>query len=477
MMTADTNGEATPTATRRTFYRTTLFQMLVVGLISFLAPGLWNGAQGLGAGGALEPYLVSLSNSLVFVLMGFGCVFAPVIVNKLGVKNTLIIGTLGWSVYTAALYQNNRYGTEWFVIFGAVICGLSAGTYWASEGAIVLAYPEPHKRGKYLALWLFFKNSGQIVSGAINLATNAHNSKGGKVNYKTLISFIALQVAAIPLAFFISNPDKVQRQDRSEIPLSDQTSTKEQIRLLWKTCSSRKVGMLLPVFFSSWFYWGYASLHLTLYYSVRARALASFLSAICGVIATSLLGTFLDSRRFSLAFRARAGAVLVFTLFSGILVWAIVVQHQFTQHNPGKLDWTDKSGRFSKGFGMLIMLNASGNAVQNYLYWLISHLAVDLGETTRYAGLLRGVESWGQCCSFGMNSTHFNPTYTVVINIVFWAVSLPSSFLTIMKLGREEGYGAERAGQVEDIERERSIDEKTVEGEAASSKEREEEVV
>lgn len=76
-----------------------------------------------------------------------------------------------------------------------------------------------------------------------------------------------------------------------------------------------------------------------------------------------------------------------------------------------------------------------------------------------------------------MNSTHFNPTYTVVINIVFWAVSLPSSFLTIMKLGREEGYGAERAGQVEDIERERSIDEKTVEGEAASLKEREEEVV
>lgn len=51
--------------------------------------------------------------------------------------------------------------------------------------AIVLAYPEPHKRGKYLALWLFFKNSGQIVSGAINLATNAHNSKGGKGEHPT----------------------------------------------------------------------------------------------------------------------------------------------------------------------------------------------------------------------------------------------------------------------------------------------------
>lgn len=54
--------------------------------------------------------------------MGLGCIFAPVIINAVGVKNTLLAGTLGWSVYTAALYQNNRYGTEWFVILGAVIC-------------------------------------------------------------------------------------------------------------------------------------------------------------------------------------------------------------------------------------------------------------------------------------------------------------------------------------------------------------------
>ena len=33
--------------------------------------------------------------------------------------------------------------------------------------AIVLSYPEPHKRGRYLAVWLFFKNSGTILAGAI----------------------------------------------------------------------------------------------------------------------------------------------------------------------------------------------------------------------------------------------------------------------------------------------------------------------
>lgn len=35
------------------------------------------------------------------------------------------------------------------------------------QGAIVLAYPEHKKRGRYLAIWLAFKNSGQIVGGYV----------------------------------------------------------------------------------------------------------------------------------------------------------------------------------------------------------------------------------------------------------------------------------------------------------------------
>ncbi|KPV73159.1 uncharacterized protein RHOBADRAFT_38784 [Rhodotorula graminis WP1] len=381
--------------------------------------------------------------------MGLGCILAPVLVNKLGVKRVLILGSLGWSVYTAALYQNNRYGTEWFVILGAVICGISAGFYWASEGAILLSYPEPHTRARMLAVWLFFKNSGQIIAGAINLATNVKNAKGGK-GALTLISFIALQVFAVPVAFLVSGPEKVKRSDGSSITLPNQTSTKEQFRLLWRTVSSKKVGCLLPIFFvrrSLSLYWGLASSHLTLYYSVRARALASFLSAICGVIMTTLLGFFLDNQRIALVTRVRVGGAAVFTLFLGMLVWALVIQHEFETNNPGKLDWT--SAGFGRGFGMYVMLNAAGNALQNYLYWIMSLLAAgDVSTATRYAGLLRGIESWGQCCAFGINSSKFSLLYTVVINLVFYVVSLPFALVTLRKVGVVEGYGA--TGSVED---------------------------
>lgn len=148
-----------------------------------------------------------------------------------------------------------NYLSRWFVIFGAAICGVSAGLYWAAEGAIILSYPEHAKRGRYLALWLGFKNSGQLIGGAINLGLNANRSTGGKVSYVTILVFVCLQVLSFPVAFLLAPPDKTQRPDGTHIIVEAKTPAKEQLRMLWKTITTRKIGLLLPIFFSSWFYW------------------------------------------------------------------------------------------------------------------------------------------------------------------------------------------------------------------------------
>ena len=67
--------------------------------------------------------------------------------------------------------------------------------------------------------------------------------------------------------------------------------------------------------------------------------------------------------------------------------------------------------------------------VQNYLYFLIGTVGDGTAELSRGTGLLRGVESWGQCASFGISSSKFSPFYTTVINVVIWTVSLiPASY-------------------------------------------------
>jgi hypothetical protein len=59
--------------------------------------------------GAQKPFLVNAANALVFGLMGFFCLFGGPIANRIGLKWTLVLGAVGYPVYSAGLYTNNRY--------------------------------------------------------------------------------------------------------------------------------------------------------------------------------------------------------------------------------------------------------------------------------------------------------------------------------------------------------------------------------
>lgn len=147
-------GDSIQPSAKPVWYHSTLFNAFVIGGVGFLAPGLWNAMNSLGAGGAQDPYLVNAANALVFGIMGLLCLFGAPIANRIGLAWTLFFGAVGYPVYSAGLYCNNRYGNVWLVLVGAVACGFSAGLFWVSEGAIALGYPEPGKRGQYMNIWL-----------------------------------------------------------------------------------------------------------------------------------------------------------------------------------------------------------------------------------------------------------------------------------------------------------------------------------
>lgn len=84
--------------------------------------------------------------------MSFGCTIAGGISNKISAKWTLVIGAAFYTPYAAGLYCNNRYGNVWFMLLGAVLCGIGASLLWASEAAIAVGYPEESKRGRYVGI-------------------------------------------------------------------------------------------------------------------------------------------------------------------------------------------------------------------------------------------------------------------------------------------------------------------------------------
>lgn len=270
-------ASASVRVTGRTWYHTTLFNAFVIGGVGFMAPGLWNAMNSLvcvpyirnpfqgrgeeltkdgqGAGGAQSPYLVNAANALVFGLMGVLCLIGGPVANRIGLSWTLLLGAVGYPIYSAGLYTNNRYGNEWFVLVGAVACGVSAGLFWASEGAIALGYPEPGRRGRYMNIWLWFRTGGPLLGGAIVLALNndAAAKRKGKVGHQVYIIFITLQCLSVPLACFLSPPDKVQRADGSKVITRGEKSFEAEFRALWQASKRRDIVLLLPVFWAAYF--------------------------------------------------------------------------------------------------------------------------------------------------------------------------------------------------------------------------------
>ncbi|KAI2910645.1 hypothetical protein CBS147353_748 [Aspergillus niger] len=389
-------GSGAKAPLKRVWYRTSLFNACVIGAVGFLAPGLWNAMNSLGAGGEEKPFLVNAANALVFGLMGIFCIFGAPIANRIGLKWALLLGAAGYPVYAAGLYTNNRFGNVWLVLVGAVACGISAGLFWASEGAIAIGYPEPSKRARYLNIWVWWRTLGPIIGNSIVLALNIKNQDKGSVGYSTYIVFIVLQCLAVPVALLLTPPDKVQRADGSPVILRVEDSWKAEFQALWKTCKNRTVILLLPIFWAVYFN-EYSGNFETYYFGVRARALIAFLSDWVTILASQIISHWLDWKRVDAKKRLTYGWywVIIVHVTAYILGW--VVQEQYTsahKKNPdlGTMDYT--SPGFAKGAFVLFMWTFAQQTGQNWLYYLVGSMTDNIAELTRLTGVLRGQESF-----------------------------------------------------------------------------------
>jgi MFS family permease len=370
----------------------------------------------LGAGGEEKPYLVNGANALTFSLMVVSCFFSPILVRRVGIKWALIFGTMGYAPYAAGLYTNNRFGTEWFVLFGAALCGISAGVFWMAEAAIALSYPEPYNQGRFLGFWLSFRVGGQVLGGAINLGLNANNNKAGKVSYNVYLAFIALQALGPFAGLLLNKPSKVQRSDGVPVKLAITNDSWYEIKAVTKLFFSRNFLLIVPLIAQGVYTEAVMFTFESLWLSVRARALGSFLSGIVAIIAGNILGAFLDRKKWSLKTRARGAFFTILGLQGAWWVWATVLVTDYHRTKP-TYDWVDAG--FGKTFALFLFWVAGFQLNYMYLYvhfyitecendlllisrcryFVVGELVSTDAEVIRIAGLLRGTESAVQAVS------------------------------------------------------------------------------
>ncbi|KXJ87942.1 major facilitator superfamily domain-containing protein [Microdochium bolleyi] len=428
-------------------FRSPLFNVIIVGLISFTQPGIWNALNSTGAGGQQEPYLVNGANSLTFGIMAFGCSIFSVVANKIGLVPVLIIGTLGYAPYSASLYVNNRYGVEWFVLFGGVTCGIAASALWASEGAIALGYGGVKDRGKYTGIWLGLRELGQLIGSSIQLSLNTSNEQRGKVGYNTYLILIALQCLRLPLALLVSPPQKIIRSDG--VPVPDPTKKKAilgETKRMWKLLRSKQFFLLIPVLVG--FNWNgtYLGIYMTNYFSVRARTLGALTSGIAATLANIFWGWFLDQKRFSRPTLAKGTWAFFSIVMLALLSWQVSNEKLYSEAVPKiTIDWG--SPEFGRAFAVQVLLRFMNESHYMFVYWIVGTFFDDLETLTLAIGLLRSFESIGSCISFGIGAAKVRPMVNLIVAFVMFSITIPATTAAVFLVPEHPGdtTGAESA--------------------------------
>ena len=247
-----------------------------------------------------------------------------------------------------------------------------------------------------IAIWQTAKAAGPIVGGAIELGLNAERSTQGTVSAGTYIVFIVIMCLGLPIALCLSPAEKVQREDRTLVMVHKQPSWAAEFKAAVSLIATRRVLLLLPSFFISYFYNGFMSTWLTTYFTVRARAFSSFFTNFSGIASSFLIAALLDRQSIHIKTRAKIAFSSIVLVLTGTWIWATVLQYQnyYDFSESPVFDWF--TGGFGKSYALVFFWQFGGQAFQQFLYWLVGQYSTDLSSLSYHCGILRGFEALGQ---------------------------------------------------------------------------------
>ncbi|KAJ5494874.1 Major facilitator superfamily domain general substrate transporter [Penicillium fimorum] len=421
------------------WYAKPLFQLVMVALICFLCPGMFNALSGMGGGGMTDATLVDKMNTALYVTSAFTSFFSGTIVNRLGVRITLACGGIGYCIYVASLLASLHKHVAGFNIFAGFLLGVCSSLLWTAQGTIMVSYPLEHQKGRFFTLFWSIFNVGSCVGSLIVLANSINEKTNVNVPDSTYIVFVVLTFLGSMIGLFIADAKKVVRSDGSKVVLMKNPSWKSELIGLWMTLRSEpSVLLLFPMFWSSnWFISYQTNSVNSAYFNTRTKALNTFLYYIAHILGACFIST-MDLNYFRRTLRARGMLVILFTLTMVIHGGGYVFQKQYTRPPGGvkpsiNTDWTDSNYGgpmflyFSYGFYDVVWQGAvywyvivlficisipsklANLTRENNYFRYIGTISNSGRKSANYVGFYKGIQSAGAGVMWAWDSTH--PAY------------------------------------------------------------------
>lgn len=261
---------------------------------------------------------------------------------------------------------------------------------------------------------------------------------------------ITSRCLGLPIALCLSPAEKVWRKDGTKIVVHTEPTMAAEFKAVFQLMKSRRILLLLPAFFISYFYNGFLSTWLTDYFSVRARAFSSFFTNFAGIFSSYIIAGLLDRQSIPIKTRARIAFLAIVLVLTGTWIWAIILQKQYYDADtPPVWDWFTPGFRAS--YALIFFWQFAGQAFQQFLYWLVGQYTTDLSSVSRHTGILRGFEALGQTVAWAMqtkkNGNHF---VSIGVNFGILLLSVFPTWIVLSELGQGHGTAPTEPARGED---------------------------
>ncbi|KAL2339523.1 hypothetical protein Fmac_007463 [Flemingia macrophylla] len=424
--------------TSRFRYNSPLIQVVLIGLVCFCCPGMFNALSGMGGGGQVNS---TASNNALTALYTTFAVFGILgggIYNILGPHLTLFAGCSTYVLYAGSFLYYNHHQHQLFAIVAGAVLGIGAGLLWAAEGAIMTSYPPENRKGSYISIFWSIFNMGGVVGGLIPFILNYNRGdRAVTVNDGTYIGFMVFMSVGAVLSLSILPASKVVRDDGSRCTSVLYSNVYTECLEIAKLFYNWKMLLIVPAAWSSNFFYTYQFNHVNkTQFNLRTRGFNNVFYWGAQMLGSVGIGYVMDFSFRSRRKRGVVGIAVVALLASAI--WGGALANQI-RRKPGEiLDFKHSHSRYAGPFVLYFSFGLLDAMFQSMVYWVIGALANDSEILSRYAGFYKGIQSAGAAVAWQIDNRNVSSTNQLIINWVLTTVSYPLLFLLVVLAVKED---------------------------------------
>ncbi|KAI1274702.1 putative MFS transporter [Xylaria sp. FL0933] len=392
------------------FYAHPWTQILLISLICFCLPGVYNALSGIGGSGQVDPTVAAnASVALLSTTAATALFIAGPIFSWVGPRICFLIGGWTYALYTGNLLHFNHHHNGTFVISSGAILGIGASFLWIVQGAIMTTYVEESQKGRAIAVFWIIFNLGGGIGSLVSFGLNYH-SKSGTVTDSTYIALLVIMIFGYFLGLFICSPSRIRLAQLHNAVETEKRSVKGTIRMAIKTITKWRVVCMIPLFYSANVFYSYQQNDVNgQTFNIRTRSLNGALYWIAQMLGGLIIGFILDMPSFSRSMRARIGwTVLIVT---GLSVWGGGYAFQLWENkrlaagHVQDIDYTN--GGISTGPMILYIFYGGYDALwQGFAYWLIGTESNSSARAAILVGAYKTFQAAGGAMAWRINALH-----------------------------------------------------------------------